>query len=121
MSEFDNKKQIRRNNISQDYYAGYYWSYHPYESYDMPGRKSDKELKNSILERLRKNNSMMRSDIVVHVKDGMVILIGHVKTYAEKGSIGQVVWNTDGVIKVLNDLQVTEPKKAGPFKISKMR
>jgi osmotically-inducible protein OsmY len=60
---------------------------------------------------------MMSSDIMLHVKDGMVILIGHVVTYEQGRSIGQEVWNIPGVVKVLNDLQVTEPETAGPSKV----
>jgi osmotically-inducible protein OsmY len=60
----------------------------------------------------------MNSDIVIHVKDGVVFLIGHIKSFAEKRSlIGQEIWNTYGVVKILNDLQqVTEPETAGPIK-----
>jgi osmotically-inducible protein OsmY len=57
---------------------------------------------------------MMRSDMMLHVKDGMVILMGHVNTYEQRRSIGQLVWNISGVVKVLNDLQVTDPETAGP-------
>jgi hypothetical protein len=52
MLECDERQEPRKE-IAQDYYAGYYWGNDPYESYQMPGRKSDSELKSSILERLR--------------------------------------------------------------------
>lgn len=58
---------------------------------------------------------MMSSDITLDVKYGMVILTGHVNTYEQRRSIGQV-WNISGVVKVLNDLQVTNPETAGPSK-----
>jgi hypothetical protein len=53
MLECDERQEPRKE-IAQDYYAGYYWGNDPYESYQMPGRKSDSELKSSILERLSK-------------------------------------------------------------------
>jgi osmotically-inducible protein OsmY len=112
MSEFyhENEPGTKR---SEDYYAGYYWGNHPYESNELPGSVNDEDLKSSIVEYLRKN-SMMRSDMMLHVKDGMVILMGHVNTYEQRRSIGQLVWNISGVVKVLNDLQVTDPETAGP-------
>ena len=54
---------------------------------------------------------------MLHVKDGMVILIGHVNTYEQRRSVGQEVWNIPGVVKVLNDLQVIDPETAGPSKV----
>jgi hypothetical protein len=48
----------------------------------------------------------------------LVILIGHVNTYEQRRSIGQEVWNISGVVKVLNDLQVTNPQTSGPSKTS---
>jgi hypothetical protein len=72
MIEYHDEEQEPRNEVAQDYYAGYYWGNEPYMSYDLPGRKSDSEIKSSILER---------------------------------------------VVKVLNEVQVTEPETAGPSKI----
>ena len=112
MSEFYYEKESGKMG-SEDYYTGYYWGNHPYESDELARRINDEDLKSSILEHLRKNN-MMSSDIVIHVKDGVVILIGHAKTYAQRHLIAYEVWNTYGVVKVLNDLQVTDPEAAGP-------
>ena len=108
MSENHNEEQEPRREIAEDYYAGYYWGNEPYESYDLPGRKTDNELKSSVLERLR-----LTCDYAI----SLVILTGHVKTYKERRLVGQEVWRTCGVVKVLNELQVTEPETAGPSKI----
>ena len=117
MTEHDEEQEPRKE-ISQDYYAGYYWGNDPYESYDLPGRKSDNELKNSILERLSANNEGNALDsITVSVENGIVVLTGNVKTYRERRLIGQEVWRTSGVVKVLNELQVVEPETAGPSKV----
>ena len=115
MSKLYHKNEFERKR-SEDYYAGYYWGNNPYDSNELAGRINDAELKNRILKHLEKN-SMMSSDIMLHVKDGMVILIGHVATYEQRRSIGQEVWNIPGVVKVLNDLQVTDPETAGPSKV----
>ena len=114
MSEFYNENEYEKKR-TEDYYAGYYWGNHPYESNELPGRVNDTELKNSLLTHLRKNG-MMSSDITLDVKYGMVILTGHVNTYEHRRSIAQEVWNISGVVKVLNDLQVTNPETAGPSK-----
>ena len=118
MREHRDEVQEPRKGRAEDYYAGYYWGNEPYESYDLPGRKADSELKSGILERLRLScESISLSSIVVSVEDGIVILTGHVKTYKERRLVGQEVWRTCGVVKVLNELQVTEPETAGPSKI----
>ena len=113
----DDEGEEPRKQIAQDYYAGYYWGNDPYESYDLPGRKSDDDLKNSILERLRANDILRLGSIKISVENGIVVLTGYVKTYRERRLIGQEVWTTVSVVKVLNELQVTEPETAGPSKI----
>jgi len=118
MSENHNEEQEPRKEMAEDYYAGYYWGNEPYESYDLPGRKTDNELKSSVLERLRLTcDAISLGSIAISVEDGIVILTGRVKTYKERRLVGQEVWRTCGVVKVLNELQVTEPETAGPSKI----
>ena len=112
MSEFYHESELERKR-SEDYYAGYYWGNNPYDSNDLAGRINDEDLKSNILKHLEKKD-MMSSDIMLEVNDGMVILLGHVNTYEQRRSIGQEVWNISGVVKVLNDLQVTAPETAGP-------
>jgi osmotically-inducible protein OsmY len=112
------EEQEPRKEIAQDYYAGYYWGNEPYESYDLPGRKTDSELKCSILERLRLNcDGIALDSITISVEEGIVILTGHVKTYKERRLVGQEAWRTCGVVKVLNELHVTLPETARPSKI----
>jgi osmotically-inducible protein OsmY len=118
MIEYHDEEQEPRKEVAQDYYAGYYWGNDPYESNDLPGRKSDSEIKSSILERLRVNGDGITLDsIAISVDNGVVILTGQVKTYRDRRLVGQEVWRTCGVVKVLNELQVTEPETAGPSKI----
>jgi osmotically-inducible protein OsmY len=115
MSEVYHDNELERKR-SEDYYAGYYWGNNPYDSNELVGRINNEELKSNILKHLEKNG-MMSSDIMRNVNDRMVILIGHVNTYEQRRSIGQEVWNISGVVKVLNDLQVTDPETAGPSKV----
>ena len=116
MAENDEVYEPRKD-IAEDYYAGYYWGNDPYQSYDLPGRKNDSELKSTILERLRATYDPVPNSITISVKDGIVVLTGHVKTYKERRLVSQEVWRTCGVVKVLNELQVSEPETAGPSKI----
>jgi hypothetical protein len=118
MADYD-EAQEPRIDVAQDYYAGYYWANDPYGSYDLPGR-SDSELKRSIFERLQTIDGILQLDsIVISVHNGIVVLTGHIRTYNERRLVGQEVWRTRGVVKVLNELQVNEPETAGPGKISR--
>jgi osmotically-inducible protein OsmY len=40
-------------------------------------------------------------------------LTGSVKTYELKEEVGKKVWETKGVVKVLNELEVTDASTAG--------
>jgi len=55
--------------------------------------------------------------ITILVNNKTVILTGRERTYQKRRLIGEEVWNTPGVARILNDLQVTEPETAGPGKI----
>jgi osmotically-inducible protein OsmY len=59
----------------------------------------------------------MMESITISVDNGTVVLTGRVKTYKERRLVGQEVWLTCGVVKVLNELHVSEPETAGPSKI----
>jgi hypothetical protein len=106
-----------RKEPSEDYYSGYYWGNNPYDSSTVAGRKSDEELKNSIIENIKKNNNINSSKIEVSVNNSTVILKGVVETYEERRLAGQAAWNVSGVSKVLNDLQVARPETAGPGRV----
>src|SRR5207253_9045924 len=88
----------------EDSYSGYDWGNEPYDSSKIPGRKSDEELKNDIDQNLN-NNNINSSRIQVYVDNSAVTLKGSVKTYQDRRLVGEAVWNTPGVVKVLNELQ----------------
>ena len=67
--EEQKKGETHREKPSEDYYSGYYWGNNPYDSYAIAGRKSDEELKNSIIENIEKNNNIDTSKIDVSVNN----------------------------------------------------
>lgn len=110
----EKEREEPRKEPAKDYYAGYVFGSHPYTSSELPGRKSDEELKEDIIFNIRKNLGSEGSNISVSVFDATVTLSGKVKTYDDRSLAGQTAWDTPGVVKVLNDLDVTEPDTAGP-------
>jgi len=117
MGEHKNGSEPRKQ-PPEDSYSGYYWGNEPYDSSNISGRKTDEELKNNVDLNLRNNNNISSNQIEVYVNNAAVTLKGSVKTYEERRLAGQEAWNTSGVVKVLNDLQVLEPETAGPTKLS---
>jgi osmotically-inducible protein OsmY len=112
VTEKKNKDEPRKQ-PSEDYYSGYYWGNEPYDSSHITdARKSDDELKKSVIENLQKNDKVDHSSIDVYVKNSAVTLKGSAKTYKELA--GQAAWDRPGVSEVLNDLHVTEPETVGP-------
>ncbi len=104
-----------RKEPAKDYYAGYYFGSDSYTSSDsLPGRKSDTELEKDVLHRLRNDQGSDISGVKVRVVDSAVILTGEVNTYALKEEIGKKAWETKGITKILNELEVTDPQIAGP-------
>jgi hypothetical protein len=89
ISEFDHERETGKEYKSQDYYAGYYWGNNAYDSNELAGRINDEELKNRILEDLKNNTMKSHMTIIDYI---------------------QQLLNTHVVVKVLNDLQVTEPE-----------
>lgn len=111
----DKEEEEPRKEPAKDYYAGYVFGSHPYTDSELPGRKSDEQLKEDITSNIKKNlRTYPESNIRVSVFDATATLSGTVKTYEDRALVGQTVWNTPGVVKVLNELEVLEPDTAGP-------
>jgi osmotically-inducible protein OsmY len=119
MQEENGKRNELREEPANDIYAGYYWGNDPYESYDMPGRKTYEDLKSIIKEHLRRNSKINSVFIEVSVNSETVILTGHVKNLPRKTINWRGSWSIPGIAKVLNDLEVLEPETAGPSKQTK--
>ena len=72
--------------------------------------KTDAQLKDDVLEELRWDPQVSDADAIgVGVKDGAVILSGHVPSYAEKLAAAQAAERVNGVKAVANDLRVERP------------
>jgi osmotically-inducible protein OsmY len=98
-----------------NYYAGYYFSNNPYSSEEqLPGRRTDEELRKLISSRLKNIPRVDTSKVAVNVVDQVVSLTGSVKTFEDKRRVGEEAWKIEGVVKVLNELHVMEPSTAGP-------
>ena len=72
--------------------------------------KTDAQLKDDVTEELRWDPQISDADAIgVGVKDGAVILSGHVPSYAEKLAAAQAAERVNGVKAIANDLKVELP------------
>ena len=106
----DNDERVRKE---EDYYAGYYWGRNSYDSGYLSIERTDDKLKKKVLQNLQRNG-IYSDAIKVSVHSGLVLLEGKIGTYEESRHIGSIVWNTAGVVKVLNQLTASNPKTVGP-------
>jgi osmotically-inducible protein OsmY len=97
-----------------DYYSGYYWGINPFDSSDLQGRIIDTDLKNKVIERIRKIDKIRIKSMMVSVNYTIVTLGGTVETFRERRIIGEEIWKISGVTKLLNLLKVSNPMTAGP-------
>lgn len=81
---------------------------------EIPGRKTDKELRELVVSKLKAITQVNTSNVTASVVDQIVSLTGSVPTYEQKRRIGEEIWKIEGVVRVLNELHVTEPATAGP-------
>jgi osmotically-inducible protein OsmY len=72
--------------------------------------KTDAQLKDDVIEELRWDPQISDADAIgVGVKDGAMILSGHVPNYAEKMAAAQAAERVNGVKAVASDLKVELP------------
>ena len=88
------------------------WAYpenrYYYEWYDQsPDDRSDSEIKQDLLDRIRTGPYADQYDIDVDVKKGVVILTGTAMTTVAKRAAGDDAWDTRAVTDVSNQIQVT--------------
>jgi osmotically-inducible protein OsmY len=81
---------------------------------EIPGRKTDDELRVLVSSKLNSISKFDTSNVTANVVDQIVSLTGSVSTYEQKRRIGEEIWEIEGVVRVLNELHVTEPTTAGP-------
>ena len=71
--------------------------------------KSDSDIKRDVEEKLRFDPDIDATDIGVAVKDGVVTLVGFVKSYTEKSEAEAAAKRVAGVLGLANDLEVPLP------------
>ena len=88
------------------------WAYpenrYYYEWYEQepPGERSDMEIKQDLLDRLRSGPYEEQLDIDVTVEKGVVILTGRAASIVAKRAAGDDAWDTAGVTDVSNQIVV---------------
>jgi osmotically-inducible protein OsmY len=104
----DNKNPPSKDN--------FYWvsSFPVSSKEELPGRKTDEDLRKLVTSKLKSIPQSDTSKVVISVVDQIVSITGSVQTYEQKRRIGEEIWKIEGVVKVLNELHVTEPSTAGP-------
>jgi osmotically-inducible protein OsmY len=81
----------------------YYYEWYDEEPSD---ERSDMEIKQDLLDRIRSGPYAEQYDIDVDVKKGVVILTGTAATTVAKRVAGDDAWDTRGVTDVSNQIQV---------------
>lgn len=90
----------------------YYPWYSPDTAVSGPARRSDREIKANVVDRLRKNPFTKDHTLRVDVKEGVVVVQGTVASRVAKRSAGDDCWDVEGVADVSNQLQVTDSRAA---------
>jgi osmotically-inducible protein OsmY len=70
--------------------------------------KTDYELKNDIMNTFSRDAWIDASAVQVEVENSRVHLKGHVPNYVQKTAAEEDAWWTNGVVDVVNDLEVSE-------------
>lgn len=107
---------VSDNNEHSNAKDSYYWagSFPVSSKEQLPGRKTDEELRTLVASKLKSISQIDTSKVVTNVVDQIISITGSVQTYEQKRRIGEEIWKIEGVVKVLNELHVTEPSTAGP-------
>ena len=82
------------------YYAWYGDEYHP-------GSRSDLDIKQEVLDRIRGGPYEDQYDISVDVTKHVVILTGTARSTVAKRAAGDDAWDTEGAIDVSNQIEVS--------------
>ncbi|HEV2180281.1 MAG TPA: BON domain-containing protein [Gemmatimonadaceae bacterium] len=75
---------------------------------------TDQELQREVLDALSHDTSLLRGEIAVSVRDGVVTLSGIVRTYAEKCEALDAALRCSGVNAVADEVRVRVPAGFGP-------
>jgi osmotically-inducible protein OsmY len=72
----------------------------------MPGTPTDREVRSTVVHRLKENPYTLDCRIKVTVDDGLVVLHGHVHDRTAKEAAAADAWAVPGVFEVDNELVV---------------
>ena len=73
---------------------------------------TDREIQDAVERRLRSAPDMDTADVGVSVQDGVVVLTGTVRTFAEREAAEQTALATESVLDVANEIVVNIPRQA---------
>ncbi len=68
--------------------------------------RSDESIQRDIEAQLAESKKLGGTSIVVHVRDGLVVLAGNVQIYEQKLVGERIAWTTPGVFEVDNEIRV---------------
>jgi osmotically-inducible protein OsmY len=71
--------------------------------------RSDREIKEAVEERLRSDRNIDATDVAVAVKDGVVMLVGFVRSYSQQLQAEGDAKHVADVVGVANDVEVRLP------------
>ena len=80
--------------------------YYEWYEMDMPGERSDMEIKQDLLDRLRSGPYEDQYDLDVDVTKAVVVLTGTAGSIVAKRAAGDDAWDTPGVVDVSNQIVV---------------
>lgn len=75
-------------------------------------KKSDEEIQRDVLAELKWDARVLPNEVGVSVKDGVVLLTGHVDSFYKKWAAEEAARSVRGVVAVANDLEVKLPASA---------
>ena len=73
--------------------------------------RTDQQLRNDVLDQLKREPGIHEMDIATAVKSGVVTLSGQVRTFAEKFAAVRAIERLQGVATVLDELEVNLPSE----------
>jgi osmotically-inducible protein OsmY len=74
--------------------------------------KTDREIQDAVERRLWSAPGIDAADVGVSVQDGVVVLTGAVRTFAEREAAEQTALDTESVLDIANEIRVEIPRQA---------
>jgi osmotically-inducible protein OsmY len=74
--------------------------------------KTDREIQDAVEQRLQSAPGVDAADVGISVQDGVVVLTGTVRTFAEREAAEQTALETESVLDIANEIRVDVPRQA---------